>query len=448
MIKTTHPHIAALLFNRPLMIYRPKLHAIIRALHGKIGLDVYDEFDDDDDVPSSGRGGSSGMVDGIAAITVYGSLAKRAVGMQAQSGLTTYESLSAQVLDAATNPDCKAILLDVDSYGGECSGAFDLSDLIYQARQSLPVYGIANCAAYSAGYAALSACEKVFLTQDGGVGSIGVIAEHCDESEYDAALGLKYTAITFGAHKNDFSPHEALSKDALEELQADVDRLGNMFVALVARNRKMSPADVLATQAGLFGGQDAIKAGLADQIGTRADALAQLQARVGNRRLVPMPGQATGAMAPPVVPATLAAEAPASADATSTRSNTPMSETNTAGAPNGSPPDVEAIRQAATKEARDAFSANVTQIQALCSIAGRQELAVDYIQQQLTVAQVQEKLLALRAAASHATTPTGDSIELETNFLPQSTVSKGAVNNPDRLIDAVNRRLKAQKGRN
>jgi len=44
-----------------------------------------------------------------------------------------------------------------------------------------------------------------------------VIALHVDQSVKDAKDGYRYTAITAGAHKNDYSPHEPLSDAAKSE---------------------------------------------------------------------------------------------------------------------------------------------------------------------------------------------------------------------------------------
>ena len=102
----------------------------------------------------------------------------------------------------------------------------------------------------------------------GGVGSIGVIALHIDQSVKDANEGYRYTAVTAGTHKNDFSPHQPLTDEAKAELQAEVDRLYGLFVTHVAAMRRLEPRFVRSTQAGLYFGSDAVMAGLADAEGS------------------------------------------------------------------------------------------------------------------------------------------------------------------------------------
>ena len=70
-----------------------------------------------------------------------------------------------------------------------------------------------------------AACQRLTLSQTGGVGSIGVIALHVDQSVKDAKDGISYTAVYAGGHKNDFSPHQPLSPQASTVLQTEVDRL-------------------------------------------------------------------------------------------------------------------------------------------------------------------------------------------------------------------------------
>ena len=81
-------------------------------------------------------------------------------------------------------------------------------------RKEKPIYAIANDAAFSAAYAIASSAERLFVTSTGGVGSVGVIAIHVDQSGFDEKVGRKYTAVFAGAKKNDFNPHEPLSDSA------------------------------------------------------------------------------------------------------------------------------------------------------------------------------------------------------------------------------------------
>ena len=179
------------------------------------------------------------------------------------------------IADARDDPGIRGVLLDVDSPGGEVGGLFDLADEVYaRPRVRSRVTPSPTTMRSPLRTHLASSAQRLFVTRTGGVGSVGVIAVHMDQSGWDEKMGRKYTAIYAGARKNDFSTHQPLSDGARANLQGEVDRLYEMFVASVARNRGMTPALVRKTDAGLYWGEKAISAGLADQVGSFDDALA------------------------------------------------------------------------------------------------------------------------------------------------------------------------------
>lgn len=271
---TLLPHLAARLFGVPLAIHRPKLDVILAVLGPRVGLS--------DMAAAPGytppTRAMSGSPPGVAVIPIHGTLVRRTVGLEAESGLTSYAGLAAQLDAAIGNPEVSAILLDIDSPGGESGGVFDLADRIHAASQIKPVWAVANDMAFSAAYALASAASRVFVSRTGGVGSIGVIAMHVDQSEKDAQDGVHYTAVFAGDRKNDLNPHEPISSEAHAFLKAEVNRIYGLFVETVARHRGIETSAVRDTEAGLFFGQAAVAMGLADAVGTFDDALAQLLA--------------------------------------------------------------------------------------------------------------------------------------------------------------------------
>ena len=257
------PHLASRLYGTPLLVARSKLDIILAVLGDRIG---WPEPKAALPIPSP-----RAMPDapaGIAVIPVYGTLVRRSLGLEAASGLTSYGELSAMLDAALSDPSVSGILLDVDSPGGEAGGVFELAQRIRAADAVKPVWAIASDSAFSAAYAIACAASRVYVTQTAGVGSIGVIAMHVDQTARDAQEGYRYTAITAGDQKNDFSPHEKLSSEAQSRLQAEVDRLYGIFVETVATMRHLDARFVRSTQAGLYFGPEAVTAGLADAQGS------------------------------------------------------------------------------------------------------------------------------------------------------------------------------------
>ena len=263
------PHLAARLFGTPLLVHRAKLDVILAVLGERLNLTA-PAADLAIPVPRV----TPAQPSGIAVIPIHGTLVKRVLGMEAASGLTSYGGIAQEIDAALADPQVQGILLDIDSPGGEASGSFELARKIRHAATQKPLWAVANDAAYSAAYALAASAQRLIVTETGGVGSIGVIALHIDQSAKDAQEGYRYTAVTAGAHKNDFSPHHPLSDTAKAELQTEVDRLYGLFVEHVAAMRSLDVDAVRATEAGLYFGANAITAGLADAVSSFETALA------------------------------------------------------------------------------------------------------------------------------------------------------------------------------
>ena len=74
------------------------------------------------------------------------------------------------------------------------------------------------------------------------------------------------TFIAYGDQKTDGRPELPLLPEAEARYQADINTMGELFVATVARNRNLSTKAVKATQAGTFLGALGVEAGLADAV--------------------------------------------------------------------------------------------------------------------------------------------------------------------------------------
>lgn len=203
------------------------------------------------------------IVDAIAIVRISGVLVH---GCSYWWGETGYNRIRATLEQALADPEVKAVVLHVDSPGGEVAGCFDLADAIYAMRGDKPIVAIVDEYACSAAYALASAADRIVGPRTAVIGSIGVISMHLDITGALDQAGLKVTTIQFGERKSDSYPTTPLSDAAHERMQADIDTLGEMFVALVARNRGLEAKAVRATQAGVFLGEAAVAAGLADAV--------------------------------------------------------------------------------------------------------------------------------------------------------------------------------------
>ena len=272
------PHVASRLFGTPLMIARAKLEAILAVLTPRLAGGRIEPIDPrPEPAPLTAITAES-----IAVIAVIGTLVARSGYLDAASGLRSYSEIGEAIAGAMAEPSVRGVILDVDSAGGEVGGLFDLVDRIraLRAASNKPLWAVANESALSAAYAIASAAERLYVTRTGEVGSIGVVAVHVDESGADAKAGLAWTFIFAGEHKIDANPHEPLSERARATIKADVDRLYAELCALIALNRGLTVEAVRATKAAIYRGELAIRAGLADRLGTLDAAIAEMAAEL------------------------------------------------------------------------------------------------------------------------------------------------------------------------
>ena len=102
---------------------------------------------------------------------------------------------------------------------------------------------------------------------------IGVVGMHVDITGMLDQAGIKVSTFQFGDQKTDSYPTTPITDAAAARFQADIDEMGELFVATVARNRGLSPDAVRATQAATFLGQHGVAAGLADAVMSADDAM-------------------------------------------------------------------------------------------------------------------------------------------------------------------------------
>lgn len=284
-----YPHLAARLFNTPLLVHPGKLDAIIAGLGGRLlgaPVELAPAAEATGIAPemfSTRRGerGDAGyaITDGVAVIHASGALVHRSRMDGASSYLLGYNELAGQVEAAQADPNVNAVLQVWDSPGGEVSGAFEYAQRMHALRGNKPMWAIADSMAASAAYLGGSAFEQLAVSSTGYVGSIGVVMRHVDFSRALDNEGVRVTHIFAGSHKVDGNPYEPLPKDVQAEMQAEIDGLYALFVDAVAQHRGISVESVRATQARVYRGTAAVSMGLADRVATTDQLISELSAQ-------------------------------------------------------------------------------------------------------------------------------------------------------------------------
>lgn len=272
MNKTFLANIRGLILNEPLLCTPEYAETLAAVLGDRIGIDNSALSINS----GTKREAQDGMSGSTRIIPIIGSMAHRSTGLEAMSGMTSYADLQAQVEEAMNDNSVKSILFDVASPGGQVAGAFDFRDYLMEQRGRKPMVSIARDTMASAAYLIGSATDKIYTTQTGQVGSIGVVAMHVDQSEKNAKDGVKPTFIYAGDYKTAGNPHAPLEGDALSYLQESVNDSYEMFIQAVAEARDLEPDAVRATQARVYRGKKAVDLNLADGIASFDVALTEL----------------------------------------------------------------------------------------------------------------------------------------------------------------------------
>lgn len=212
----------------------------------------------------------------VGIIPIHGPVDQRLSSELMKAGGTPLDYVSQAIDRMASNDQVGAIVLHMDCPGGTVYGVQELSDKIYAARGSKPIYAMVDSMACSAGYWIASAATMMICTPGGDVGSVGVYIMHVDESAAMEAEGIKVTMVHAGKHKVEMAPFAPLSEEAKAELQGRVDAIETKFHAALKRNRNTSTEDVRANygQGRVIAAEPALRAGMIDRIMT-FDALMQ-----------------------------------------------------------------------------------------------------------------------------------------------------------------------------
>ncbi len=272
------PHLMSRIVGTPLLMAPGTLEPLLSVLHQKLSGIKFDSVDEDDEPHSH----DVNTLNGIAVIPVMGTLVRRSSYLTTACGMTSYQTLLNQAEQAFNDPSIHAVLLEIDSGGGEAGGVFDTANRLRQLAHDSqkPLWAIANEGAMSAAYAIACAADQVFVTTTAEVGSIGVVACHLDQSKSDSMDGLHYTYLFAGDRKVDGNPHHPLTDDARVSIQRDIDQLYGQFVQLVASMRGMEEQLLIDTQAQVYRGADAVAAGLADKVAPLSEVIGLLQQQI------------------------------------------------------------------------------------------------------------------------------------------------------------------------
>ena len=289
--------IADQLLCTPLLVTPDKAGIILSVLGGRIGIEEtslsrFEGRPYAEDEPGKFRGRPYNVTpEGVAVITITGSLVSRGAWIGADSGLTSYEGIQHQLKTARADSKVRTAILDMHTPGGQALLCFETAAMVRQLSAEKRTIAVVNGMAASGGYAIASGASEIVTTEIGVCGSIGVLYIHTDMSGKMEKEGLKPTIFQAGAHKGDGNPFQALSAQVSADMQREVEQLYEVFLKTVAlgRGKRLTIDAARATEARTPMGVEAVSMGLADRVGTFEDVLAELQTSTR----APAPGRST-----------------------------------------------------------------------------------------------------------------------------------------------------------
>lgn len=195
---------------------------------------------------------------------------------------TSSELIVDGILEAQGDGKIKAVVLYVDSYGGEAVAGEEIANAL--KRLDKPSVAVIRGMGASGAYWASTGADRIFASRISDVGSIAVTASYLDESRRVERDGYQYTELTSGRFKDLGDPNRPLTAEERAIVMSDLRKMHNIFVQDVATNRGLEVSDVEKLANGLtYTGVDALRYGLIDEIGDLYTATKYLEEVVGEK---------------------------------------------------------------------------------------------------------------------------------------------------------------------
>ncbi len=207
----------------------------------------------------------------IAVIPVEGIILSSSSGVYNSADST---SICEMIRKAENDPSVKAIILDLNTPGGEVTA----SDIIHHEVGSCtkPVVAMMNSIAASGGYYIAAGCDRIVANRLTLTGSIGVIIQTYNYAGLFQKIGLKSEAYTSGPMKNMLDGATERTPAEVRIIQELIQNTYMEFVKIVSEGRGIPVDRIVGHPIGdgrIFDGVQALANGLVDELGFFEDAV-------------------------------------------------------------------------------------------------------------------------------------------------------------------------------
>jgi len=168
--------------------------------------------------------------------------------------------------EADKSEKIKAIILDIDSFGGSPVAAEEIANTLKKIKK--PTIAVIRGAGDSAAYMVATGAQKIYASRFSEIGNIGITMSYLDYSQKNASEGIIYQELSSGKFKDMGNPSRALTSEEKELFLNYVKDLKEIFVEMVSTNRNL---DILKVQemadGSIMTAEEAKIRGLIDEIG-------------------------------------------------------------------------------------------------------------------------------------------------------------------------------------
>lgn len=225
--------------------------------------------------------------DRIAVINITGMIVSDGAGGMSEGDGTDVATVKEALQTAIDDLKVKAIVLRIDSPGGDALAASTMLELLNEAKAKKPIVASMSGVAASGGYMVALAGDKIFAEPLTITGSIGVFSLKPDLSSLLEKTGIRREVLIRGRFADAETPFRAFDDASFRKFVELTGTVYEDFIAKVAKGRHMTPAQVDAVAGGrVWSGKRALEVGLIDQIGGLGDAVQEAKKLAGMKKEV------------------------------------------------------------------------------------------------------------------------------------------------------------------
>ena len=203
--------------------------------------------------------GARATTDKIAVITMRGLISSSLPGTVTDSMV---DDMRAALQQARDDNRVKAIVLEIDSPGGEVTASDAIYSALVKVRARKPVVVYMDSLAASGGYYVSCGGKFLMANETTITGSIGVIIQTLNYEQLLNKIGLASVVFKSGKFKDMFNGARPITPEERELVQSFIMKTYDKFLGIVAKERNL-PADLLRNTIAdgrILSGKDALRA--------------------------------------------------------------------------------------------------------------------------------------------------------------------------------------------